>query len=804
MTRSRSFLRLPLLGSLFLFTSLGLFAPACVTTGAVTCGDGFCPPGTVCAEDNDPPVCVAARGCGNGDIDNTAGEVCDDGNIKDGDGCSSTCTSKEVCGNRITDKEIEVPEECDQGGETSTCNDDCTHAECGDGKLNRTAAEVCDDGNTKAGDGCDTNCKSEECGNGVEEPAFDEECDDGLNCENGDECEEDADCTDGDKQCKPRNDDGCSADCQEELCGNGKRDPGEVCDDGNENNSDDCLVLSKTECIKAECGDGYVHDEGTGTEACDDDGESAMCNADCTTAACGDGKTNRSAGEDCDDDGDSPTCNANCTFARCGDDVTNTAAGETCDDNGDSAACDENCTSAVCGDSYVNRAAGEECDTGGPSSFCNDECQLSECGDGEIDPASGEDCDDDGESATCNLNCTTAMCGDGIVNSSFVLDLEGTTDSRVGEQCDPDTGATSDPQSADENSATCDRDCSSVRCGDNFTNGDAGEECDDVYVTSGGKPHTDECDANCTDAACGDGTVNPAFEVDLLGSSSTLPGEECDPASGMTADEKRATSDAATCDRDCSLPRCGDFYRNTVTEQCDDQFVASGPKPNAATCDSDCTAPACGDGIQNGMFAVDFLSDDAPNSACPSAGGTMCYPEQCDPNTGATSNTKRAAASTEFCDLDCTTARCGDDYINSAAGETCEHTYRGIGTPAPTASCDSDCTLPECGDGLVNSEVNEDCDPGTIENPITTVGDPSVATDDSPTCNRDCTNSECGDGYINTADGEECDDDNTNANDGCNSSCQVVCGDGHPYPPEECDDGDTDDADACKNDCTLP
>jgi cysteine-rich repeat protein len=43
-------------------------------------------------------------------------------------------------------------------GESATCNDDCTPAECGDGVLNVTAGEECDDGNTMGGDGCEATC----------------------------------------------------------------------------------------------------------------------------------------------------------------------------------------------------------------------------------------------------------------------------------------------------------------------------------------------------------------------------------------------------------------------------------------------------------------------------------------------------------------------------------------------------------------------------------------------------------------------------------------------------------------------
>ena len=50
------------------------------------------------------------------------------------------------------------------------------------------------------------------------------------------------------------------------------------------------------------CGNGLI-DEG---EDCDDMGESATCNADCTPAVCGDGVPNASAGEECDEPGGDP------------------------------------------------------------------------------------------------------------------------------------------------------------------------------------------------------------------------------------------------------------------------------------------------------------------------------------------------------------------------------------------------------------------------------------------------------------------------------------------------------------------
>ena len=62
------------------------------------------------------------------------------------------------------------------------------------------------------------------------------------------------------------------------------------------------------------CGDGYFN--ASANEACDDGGQSANCDADCTLAVCGDGVLNTDAGEACDDGGtaDGNGCSATCTL----------------------------------------------------------------------------------------------------------------------------------------------------------------------------------------------------------------------------------------------------------------------------------------------------------------------------------------------------------------------------------------------------------------------------------------------------------------------------------------------------------
>jgi hypothetical protein len=79
--------------------------------------------------------------------------------------------------------------------------------------------------------------------------------------------------------------------------------------------------------LVASCGDGVVQNR----EECDDRGESARCNVDCTTSHCGDGIHNATAAEACDTVFESAGCNADCTLAVCGDRRVSRAS-EDCDD----------------------------------------------------------------------------------------------------------------------------------------------------------------------------------------------------------------------------------------------------------------------------------------------------------------------------------------------------------------------------------------------------------------------------------------------------------------------------------------
>ena len=98
------------------------------------------------------------------------------------------------------------------------------------------------------------------------------------------------------------------------LCSNGvvELNAGEQCDDANANANDDCTNV----CVAAVCGDSIVWNQGAGSEACDEGGETATCNADCSVPFCSNGVVELNAGEECDDGGldQGDGCSATCQF----------------------------------------------------------------------------------------------------------------------------------------------------------------------------------------------------------------------------------------------------------------------------------------------------------------------------------------------------------------------------------------------------------------------------------------------------------------------------------------------------------
>ncbi len=258
------------------------------------------PPGETCdSSQMGDTACEECRGdcscCGDGTPDSGSGETCDDGNNNDADSCRNDCTS---CGDGKVNhptEQCESNSDCVEGGVQGTCNGcKCTYPEpvCGDNIINQPG-EYCDGSSTAPGISCNQACRMDGssictcCGDGHKNAG--EYCDDG-NSNNNDACRNDCTgCGDGTIQqgedCEPPNTQFCDATCKqiEAVCGDGVISPGEECDDGNSNNNDGC----SNSCKLPNCGDGIMQPP----EQCDDGNTNNNdgCTNACKTPYCGDG-----------------------------------------------------------------------------------------------------------------------------------------------------------------------------------------------------------------------------------------------------------------------------------------------------------------------------------------------------------------------------------------------------------------------------------------------------------------------------------------------------------------------------------
>ncbi len=128
----------------------------------------------------------ASPTCGDGKV--VIGEVCDDGSAENTGAyghCNSTCSAREFCGDGV----MNGPEKCDNGvnlagyNSSSGCAAGCVlPPKCGDGTVDFTFKEECDEGtakNTGAYGGCTASCKAGPfCGDKVINSPQ-EVCDDG-------------------------------------------------------------------------------------------------------------------------------------------------------------------------------------------------------------------------------------------------------------------------------------------------------------------------------------------------------------------------------------------------------------------------------------------------------------------------------------------------------------------------------------------------------------------------------------------------------------------------------------------------
>lgn len=544
------------------------------------------------------PTQQPTQTCGNGAKEGN--EQCDDGNTVNTDGCVNGCRLP-----RCGDSFVQPGEECDDGNNSNidACTLACKNERCGDKIVQ--IMEYCDDGNTTNGDGCNAQCVTEAPA-GADTQSLASVA---LSCEglvpyatvkyakNHHNCVsiKKADGTfanaiqffcdgsdlstvitkkvdmrqgialatgDAVKLCHPMilQPWGCTAEvtvtgsaCEAvvPVCGNGVKQPGEDCDDGNQSNTDACLNT----CKPATCGDGFVR---PGHEGCDDGNrdDADLCANTCSPQRCGDGVTQGNRGENCDDanQNNGDACTNACKTNVCGDGHVKTGV-EFCDDgnvtNGDG--CSSTCrteTIHVCGNGV--KTGTEQCDDGnlangdGCSSTCfTQEIPPAGCGNGVLNP--GEVCDNGAANVhsigvTNSDRCTTMcrwerpnVCGNGV--------KEGV------ETCDDGNSVDTD---------ACRNNCQlKTTCGNGVK--EAGEQCDDGNTNA-----NDACTASCANAKCLDGIVWTNVEA-------------CDDGNNINGD---------ACSNVCTFtPVCGNG-RQDYGEQCDD-----GNQVDSDMCKNNCTTP---------------------------------------------------------------------------------------------------------------------------------------------------------------------------------------------------------------------
>ena len=482
------------------------------------------------------------------------------------------------------------------------------------------------------------------------------------------------------------------AEAQQGVCGDGRRDVGEGCDDDDLDDGDGCSASCQIE-------DGW---------SCDTVLEPSVCTPD---GGCGDGALD--AGEDCDDDNDDNDdgCSATCEIED----------GWSCDTAGEPSVCQR------CGDGVLQ--GDEGCDDGDtePGDGCDSTCAMEAgwvcggepsvcartCGNGSVD--AGETCDDgnrrsgDGCSAQCALEtgfiCPMAdsacepICGDGLLVGGEGCDDGGTV---PGDGCDA--------ACEQESGWSCDTTVEpSVcqRCGDGALQGT--ESCDDGDLDPG-----DGCDEVCAMEPGWVCSGEPSSCAFTCGNSTLDSGETCDDGDLSSGDgcstgcQTEAGFSCPTVGEDCAAI-CGDGMTRGA-EGCDDGDTDAGDGCDAAcqvetdwSCDTSVEPSVCrrcGNGLVEGGEVCDdggVATGDGCDETCAVEPGYAC--------SGAPS----------VCVLSC-----GDGDLDG--GEACDD-----GDLDPGDGCDDTCTvepgfdclvagaacLPICGDGLLRGA--EACDDGDTD-----------------------------------------------------------------------------------------
>ncbi len=508
-------------------------------------------------------VFVALRpGCGNGVLE--PGEQCDDGNLNDGDCCSSTCQfepSGSTCpddGNPCTTDLCNATGTCihDAGNAAAVCRpaagecdlpETCTgtSAECPPDDGKKPAGTACtDDGNPctlDICDGTDNDCQHPAGNAGtVCRPAVNE-------CDIADTCT------------------GTSATCPADAV----KPPGTACtDDGNVCTTDLCNGTVPPACVHAPGNAGVVCRPAAGE--CD---LPEMCTG--TSADCPPDDGKKPPGTACTDDGNP------CTLDQC--DGT-----------------DNNCQHPPGNPGSVCRPATNECDITETCTGASATCPAD-----AVRPP-GAACTDDGNP------CTTDLCN-GTVGAPACVHDPG----NAGTVCRAAAGVCDVSEACTGTSADCPSDVfqpSTVVCRPAVNECDLAETCTGSSATcpadavkAPGTACTDDGNP-CTTDLC-NGTVGAPACVHSPGNA----GAVCRPAAGECDVAETCTGSSADCPPDVFEPQgtpCTDDGNACTEDVCPgDAVTCSHPAgPNGTPCDDgrpDTINDTCQNGLCVGQLPID-------------------------------------------------------------------------------------------------------------------------------------------------------------------------------------------------------
>lgn len=459
------------------------------------------------------------------------------------------------------------------------------------------------------------------------------------------------------------------------ICGNGTREPGELCDDGNLLDGDCCSSICRRAPTSTPCDDGNPCTTGDGCLAGACHGTEVLCDDsnECTLDACN-------------------PINAACvnfSFVVCDDD--NLCTTESCNETtGDCDFLPTDCSDGLACTSDDCEPETGACSHGPLDCEDADLCTVDSCDEGAngcvhelMICSDGDTCTDDLCDAIMGICLTTPVdCSDGD---------PCTTDS-----CNDQTGCTHVPIDCSLLDGPCTVgkcDAATGVCASEPTSGtrcDDGDPCttDDACNASGTCVSGGDVDCSHLDAACTTGTCN--LEGECV--SQPKPGSSCsdgDPCTVGDACDLKGICAPGTA-LDCSL-----VDTECATGTCDETGVCVAIPDPAKSCDdrNACTLDSCDPASGCSSNPSDELCDD----------GTFCNGmETCSAETGC------VAGVLPNCDdgNPCTVDTCSDEAVS------CLHDpAAGVGMPCETVG--------PCGDGGLCNAI------GVCE-PLTTVHEMDV------------------------------------------------------------------------------